>query len=984
MKGKGITMKLGKKILSLVLIIAMAITMIPFMSFTALADEVDESAYLEKSEKSEYMMYSGLYSEQFIQKYGYIPSINVQGYYNNSWIRTTYGNQGYNLSWWGLGNAKITPNAELVYGGHYVLLSYKVTAGSEINGGKIGISTDVQIGDNDAAPINVVKDEDSGKVVGFELLDNHTASWCSNLNAKYMCYFDGYMISSAIDGADFEPAATYWFGVWYDASGHVFSNIAGNETWAYIKDGNEVIGLNGIDSGMAVSWNVNQAAGESKTYYVLLGIGDATFKEKPNFEETVVPVVTEDGRATAVITNKVGNKEDAGNLTLSVITTDGKELTVGDAPLEDLTGQDTSPYLMTASFIDKQINARPGNYKVKTVRATNKGGMFTDYNFSDEELPATTVSLVPRTEGLDLRSVPSGFESMLYEGWEWDKDDRELYFFGLEQVSDEGIQLPNGVNVVVEEEGASINVTDENKAAITAEGNLTIKNQNPAEGILSIDAPVGIKSNGNVTIKSNMELNASETAIQVGPGGALTIEEGANLTVNLTSEDAIMFKTGENPGIRVNIPKNYIIVGGTIDESGLLVLDPGVTTLQFIDVSEVEVTYDFKGHGSEENVVVSVAKRSCLDRPEDPKAFGWSFQGWVTSSGEPWNFLTEPVMKKMTLFAKWTQAETIEKTTSTKTINTGIAKMKASTELVPEVQQEKVIVDELMANKAASTVPTTLRAAISNETYDSIAEEMQDGGKLIVGLNVDLVGCEVAEETATTSAVTISYDVHPWYQIMNEDEEEVDRQPISNEELNGKEIVFRLPLTEIAANYEYAKVRHYLEAGGEDLMYLPVLSFQEDGETEYFVNVTATQFSIFSMTFTNEKDEEEHISTRDGEEKNWWSFNDKGWKLRDGEWYNIQDNHLVKGWYFEEEDGNWYYLSPETGAMETGWLELNNNWFYFNPESCKQTWFIGEDGKYHYDGEGDAKPLGALYTGGKTPDGYDVDETGALIRFEEL
>lgn len=936
--------------------------------------------------KSDYMSHTDVADIQKYGAYGLNMPINVKGYYNNNWIKTTYADQGYNVSTSGLGKAKLIPNAEFVYGGHYVLLSYKVTAVEAVSDGRIGIWTDVQIGDNDYAPIHVVKDEDSGDVVGFELVDDHT-DYCSNLNAKYMCYFDGYMISSAIDGKDFEPAATYWFGNYGGADDNVFNNIAGNECYGYIKDeiSGQVIGLSGIDSGMAVSWNVNLEAGESKTYYALLGIGDATFKEKPKFTEESVPSVTADGKVNATVTNKIENKEDAGNLTLSVITTEGKELTVGDAPLELLTEQDTAPYDMTAVFTDRLINARPGGYSVKTVRATNKGGMFTDYTFDDASAPSTVVSLIPREGGLDLEDTPTGFQSLLYEGWEWDKDNNKLSFFGLDLTGEEGIKLPAGVKVAVEEEGVKINVNGENRPAISSRGSMTIENQPDSEGGFIISAPIGIKADGNVTINTNVELDASATAIQVGENGALNIENGANLVINLTSEDAVMFKSGENVGIRVNIPEGYRVEGGTIDNNGFLVLDPGVTTLKIIDAGEYLVTYDYNGHGSVDVATLSVAKKSYLERPEDPTAFGWAFQGWMTEAGEAWNFLTGRVMNKMTLTAKWKAVETSEKTIGEKTIDTGVAAMKASTGLVPEKQQEKEIVDEIMANKSASTVPSSLRAAIRNETYEAIAQDMENGQNLILGLNVDLVGCELVEETATANTVTIRYDVHPWYCIKTDEEDEGTRYPISNEELNGKPITFRLPLTKVAKGFTYVKLRHYLESGEEDLIYLPICSTSENGKEEFFITVSADQFSIFEMNFTNEKDEEEHVTPRnDEEEHNWWTFEDTGWKLHNGSWYNIQDNRLVKGWYYEEEDDNWYYMDPDTGIMKTGWIKLHDNWFFLNPENDRQSWFIGEDGKYHFGGDENSRPLGALYTGCTTPDGYEVDETGMMIEFEEL
>lgn len=71
---------------------------------------------------------------------------------------------------------------------------------------------------------------------------------------------------------------------------------------------------------------------------------------------------------------------------------------------------------------------------------------------------------------------------------------------------------------------------------------------------------------------------------------------------------------------------------------------------------------------------------------------------------------------------------------------------------------------------------------------------------------------------------------------------------------------------------------------------------------------------------------------------------------------------MITGWY-EDAEGKKYYLHEISdgtkGRMYRGWNEINGNWYYFNESD------------------------GSLVTGTVTPDGYEVDETGARINQQE-
>ncbi|MBO5279043.1 MAG: N-acetylmuramoyl-L-alanine amidase family protein [Lachnospiraceae bacterium] len=107
-----------------------------------------------------------------------------------------------------------------------------------------------------------------------------------------------------------------------------------------------------------------------------------------------------------------------------------------------------------------------------------------------------------------------------------------------------------------------------------------------------------------------------------------------------------------------------------------------------------------------------------------------------------------------------------------------------------------------------------------------------------------------------------------------------------------------------------------------------------------------------------------------------------GWlKDEDGDWYYLNQTSGVMEthWYQDEQDGKWYYLDGTSGKMKLGWFkDVNGKWYYFNEKASQQSWFmVGSDWVYNGIGE---RPLGSMYRGEMTPDGYYVDETGAWVQ----
>lgn len=114
-----------------------------------------------------------------------------------------------------------------------------------------------------------------------------------------------------------------------------------------------------------------------------------------------------------------------------------------------------------------------------------------------------------------------------------------------------------------------------------------------------------------------------------------------------------------------------------------------------------------------------------------------------------------------------------------------------------------------------------------------------------------------------------------------------------------------------------------------------------------------------------------------------WSFDRDGylydgWFILNNEWYyQTLDGGLKSDWHFEEQDNKWYYLDLEKHHMLKGWQSIDNNWYYLHEYTPIQTWFYNDSLKEWYYLSG--RPLGSLFVGEETPDGYKVNYNGAWI-----
>lgn len=98
----------------------------------------------------------------------------------------------------------------------------------------------------------------------------------------------------------------------------------------------------------------------------------------------------------------------------------------------------------------------------------------------------------------------------------------------------------------------------------------------------------------------------------------------------------------------------------------------------------------------------------------------------------------------------------------------------------------------------------------------------------------------------------------------------------------------------------------------------------------------------------------------------WYHFDqsaymETGWIIDNNRWYYLQaDGSMKTGWFYSDADKSWYYLHKD-GAMACGWIYVNEKWYYLSNTSSE------------------LQPYGSLLTNTRTPDNYQVNESGEWI-----
>lgn len=96
--------------------------------------------------------------------------------------------------------------------------------------------------------------------------------------------------------------------------------------------------------------------------------------------------------------------------------------------------------------------------------------------------------------------------------------------------------------------------------------------------------------------------------------------------------------------------------------------------------------------------------------------------------------------------------------------------------------------------------------------------------------------------------------------------------------------------------------------------------------------------------------------------------------LPDNSWKFLKDSGTYGRSEWLSINGSWY-LFDENAVMITGWASVNGTWYYLNTSGAMVTGWQLADGKWYY-----LKPDGSCLMDGVTPDGFQVDASGAWIQ----
>jgi glucan-binding YG repeat protein len=117
----------------------------------------------------------------------------------------------------------------------------------------------------------------------------------------------------------------------------------------------------------------------------------------------------------------------------------------------------------------------------------------------------------------------------------------------------------------------------------------------------------------------------------------------------------------------------------------------------------------------------------------------------------------------------------------------------------------------------------------------------------------------------------------------------------------------------------------------------------------------------------------------------WYHFDNNGyaqtgWVQDQGKWYHCDPNSCAMdtGLYHDNTDSHDYYMNTD-GSMATGWVTINGKQYYFNPNPVAATYTYDPVTQTWIWNGVNALPYGAMLKNTSTPDGHQVDETGARI-----
>ncbi len=628
--------------------------------------------------------------------------------YATKWLSTTYGNVGYeHASKCDEGNMRVVCTPKFISGGNFVQLNYTVTAGdSGVKGGKLGVHADIEIGENDDAAVKAIVSD--GKVIGISMKEGDAAD-----DGQFNLYFG--------KAGGVTPVTTYWYGSYSSRRSNLFKQLS-EETKSGIYNA-DLTELTDTDSGFAVSWQgINLAAGKSKTYSIVVGIGQVA--DPPVLEDTDLDIEVSASFAEDKLLNYTATvKDDVGciiDLYSSIENTKGEvvdeEMHLGNMEVVadnqvtfdgaiDLSDLEPGAYKLTFWTLNEagaMSASRERNIVIESGNTAVVPGMSGDIEGANAEttvnaqlvnINGDTYDVIINPDGSYKVNAPKGEYQLIINA---ENSQDSISVTKTEKVTIAGdetvdIVLPDG------EKNSSVEVLSGVDTAIV--GGL----DDIADSVVSddkIEIKLSIKEAGDDKAEQKEEIN--EAIGDIANKSLKYLDITLNkITNDITIDDSI--GNTNNKVLEVIVPhdtdgrKNFAVYrhhGGEVQPFKRIYTRPTTfTDMQFYkgdgyiiiysknfsvyaisdeEGIDVQPTTPTTGGGGSTSYLVkfdtnggsivasrTVYKNSVLSAPLAPTKYGFAFDGWYTDKELTQKYdFAAKVTKSFTLYAKWNEDET--------------------------------------------------------------------------------------------------------------------------------------------------------------------------------------------------------------------------------------------------------------------------------------------------------------------------------------
>ena len=281
-----------------------------------------------------------------------------------------------------------------------------------------------------------------------------------------------------------------------------------------------------------------------------------------------------------------------------------------------------------------------------------------------------------------------------------------------------------------------------------------------------------------------------------------------------------------------------------------------------------------------------------------------------------------------------------------------------------------VVIDQIKKNKKADVSAEGILSAVKREALaEAAGVKLEDVENIKLSANAKLIGINADKEADKTVAKKLKFEISPVAEIETKAGATMPAN-VTNGMLNGGKIKVSVPLPDTDRNA--VEIVHVSQGMPNETF--TVYINKELGSGNYFVEFEITHFSTFEMTFVDKHDDPTPTPR---------SYSSGSTKLFTGTWNNPVSN----GTWTQDAAGNWHYTTTQMFRNTWGYIvnpyakegQNKADWFWFDPNGNMLSGWQLINGKWYYLNPAVGSGVfGACLIGpGMTPDGYEIDASGA-------